>query len=445
MMQALDQKRLFVQDYYDIFLPYINKINAQKGRVMYAPRTVLFLTKDNILLPLAIELALPPSTPGGQKNSRVFTPKQQKDGVWPLAKAHVASVDTSFHEVVSHFMRTHACIEPFIIATNRQLSVLHPIHEVLSPHYKNTMDINQAARKALVCADGIIEDTFTPGQYTMEMSSVVYKLDWQFDQQSLPEDLIKRGMAERDPKSPHGIKLVISDYPYAADGLELWAALKDYMTDHIKLFYKNDKAVVQDTELQSWWTEAKTVGHGDKKDHPGWPTLNSIENLAYTLTTIAWVASCHHAAVNFGQYPYGGFMPNRPSMTRKLIPEQGTAEYKDLSDPKKWEKAFLALVSSQLQATIVMGTLEILSTHALDEEYLGQRVTPNWSDDPKVVNAFNKFSQRIKDVEQLINDRNADKSLKNRTGPVQLPYGLLHPTSPTPGLTGTGVPYSISI
>jgi hypothetical protein len=58
------------------------------------------------------------------------------------------------------------------------------------------MDINQAARKALVCADGIIEDTFTPGQYTMEMSSVVYKLDWQFDQQSLPEDLIKRSETE---------------------------------------------------------------------------------------------------------------------------------------------------------------------------------------------------------------------------------------------------------
>ena len=89
-------------------------------------------------------------------------------------------------------MRTHACIEPFIIATNRHLSVLHPVHRVLVPHYKNTMDINASARKALVNAGGIIEDNFTPGQYTMEMSSVVYKLDWRFDEQALPEDLIKR-------------------------------------------------------------------------------------------------------------------------------------------------------------------------------------------------------------------------------------------------------------
>lgn len=89
-------------------------------------------------------------------------------------------------------LRTHACIEPFIIATNRQLSVLHPVHQVLVPHYRNTLDINSAARKSLVNAGGIIECYFTPGKYTMEMSSVIYKLDWRFDEQALPEDLIKR-------------------------------------------------------------------------------------------------------------------------------------------------------------------------------------------------------------------------------------------------------------
>lgn len=250
-------------------------------------------------------------------------------------------------------------------------------------------------------------------------------------------------MAERDPSSPHGIKLVISDYPYAADGLELWAALKDYMTDHIRLFYDNDKAVVEDKELQSWWTELRTVGHGDKKDAPGWPTLNSIESLAYTLTTIAWVASGHHAAVNFGQYPFGGYMPNHPSMTRKLIPEQDILE-NELKTPTQRERTFLDTVSNQLQTTQVMSILEILSTHALDEEYLGQREPPNWSNDPKVLNAFDKFSQKTKDIEQLIHRRNNDKNLKNRVGPVQMPYELLLPTS-TAGLTGKGVPYSISI
>lgn len=60
-----------------------------------------------------------------------------------------------------------------------------------------------------------------------------------------------RGMAVRDSSAKHGLKLAIEDYPYAADGLEIWDALKEYMTDHVKIFYKNDKSVAEDTEHSS--------------------------------------------------------------------------------------------------------------------------------------------------------------------------------------------------
>ena len=82
-------------------------------------------------------------------------------------------------------------MEPFIIATHRQLSRLHPLYKLLIPHYLDTMDINQAARQSLINAGGIIERSFTPGKYSMEMSSTVYK-DWSFKEQGLPADLLKR-------------------------------------------------------------------------------------------------------------------------------------------------------------------------------------------------------------------------------------------------------------
>ncbi len=88
--------------------------------------------------------------------------------------------------------RTHAVIEPIIIATNRQLSALHPINLILVPHFKYTMDINSAARAVLISAGGIIESSFTPGKYCLELGALVYKLDWRFDQQGLPADLQKR-------------------------------------------------------------------------------------------------------------------------------------------------------------------------------------------------------------------------------------------------------------
>ena len=88
-------------------------------------------------------------------------------------------------------LNTHAVVEPFVIATNRQLSVLHPIYKLLYPHYRDTMNINALARESLVNADGIIEQSFLWGRYAMEMSSVIYK-DWVFPEQALPADLIKR-------------------------------------------------------------------------------------------------------------------------------------------------------------------------------------------------------------------------------------------------------------
>jgi len=88
-------------------------------------------------------------------------------------------------------LNTHAVVEPFIIATNRQLSVVHPVYKLLFPHYRDTMNINSLARKALVNADGIIEKTFLWGRYSLEMSAVIYK-DWSLHDQALPNDLVKR-------------------------------------------------------------------------------------------------------------------------------------------------------------------------------------------------------------------------------------------------------------
>lgn len=46
-----------------------------------------------------------------------------------------------------------------------------------------------------------------------------------------------RGMAIADENAKHGIKLVIEDYPFAVDGLELWSAIRDWVAEYVGLFY----------------------------------------------------------------------------------------------------------------------------------------------------------------------------------------------------------------
>jgi Lipoxygenase len=54
------------------------------------------------------------------------------------------------------------------------------------------MEINALAREYLISGGGIIESCFSPGKYSMELSSVAYGLEWRFDMEALPADLIRR-------------------------------------------------------------------------------------------------------------------------------------------------------------------------------------------------------------------------------------------------------------
>ena len=82
-------------------------------------------------------------------------------------------------------------IEPFVIATHRQLSVLHPIHKLLHPHFKDTMHINAIARQVALNANGLFEIAVFPGKYAVQWTSQLYK-DWVFTDDAVPTDLVKR-------------------------------------------------------------------------------------------------------------------------------------------------------------------------------------------------------------------------------------------------------------
>ncbi|PWA77611.1 linoleate 13S-lipoxygenase 2-1 protein [Artemisia annua] len=412
---------------------------------LYGSRTLMYLTPTGTLRPLAIELVRPPSN-GKPQWKRVFTPCWDATGawLWKLAKMHALAHDSGYHQLVSHWLRTHCCTEPYIIATNRQLSKMHPIHNLLHPHFRYTMEINALAREALINSGGIIESSFSPGKYSMELSSIAYGQLWRFDREALPADLIARGMAVEDPDSPHGLKLSVEDYPYANDGLILWDIIKDWVTNYVNHYYPEENLVESDKEIQEWWTEIRTQGHADKKDEAWWPVLKTPQDLIGILTTIIWVASGHHAAVNFGQYDYAGYIPNRGTIARVKMPCEDPTDDEWEAFKRRPEDELLSTFPSQIQASQVMAVLDVLSNHSPDEEYIGDKMEPSFEAVPQIKAAYEKFSGKLKELEGIIDLRNADETRKNRNGVGVIPYNLLKPFSKA-GVTSMGVPNSISI
>ncbi|CAL5041925.1 unnamed protein product [Urochloa decumbens] len=421
--EAVKNKKLFMLDYHDMLLPYVHAVRELDNTTLYASRTLFFLTADGTLWPIAIELTRPKSKNKPQWR-QVFTPGS--DGsvtgswLWQLAKAHVLAHDTGYHQLVSHWLRTHCCVEPYIIAANRQLSQMHPIFRLLHPHFRFTMEINAMARNLLISADGIIEGSFAPGKHCMDLSSAVYDKFWRFDMEALPADLIRRGMAVEGKDGK--LELTIEDYPYANDGLLIWDAIKEWVSDYVAHYYPSASDIAGDEELQGWWTEVRTKGHADKQDEPWWPVLDSRDSLIQVLSTIIWVASAHHAAVNFGQ-PQG--------------------------DAAAGVGVLLDTFPSQFQSTLALPVLDVLSTHSPGEEYIGTHADPAWLAEGKISSAFEKFRGRMMEIVAEIDDWNEDPERKIRHGAGVVPYVLLKPCYGDPAEKTTvmemGIPNSISI
>ncbi|CAI9106631.1 OLC1v1005835C1 [Oldenlandia corymbosa var. corymbosa] len=257
--EALKQKKLFMLDYHDILLPYVERVRKQEGTTLYGSRTLFYLTPDNTLTPVAIELVCPPID-GRPQYKEVFTPtwSSTRMWLWKLARAHVLAHDSGIHQLVSHWLRTHCCTEPYIIASHRQLSEMHPIYRLLHPHFRYTMEINALARQSLINAGGIIEQSFSPLKYSIELSSVAYDKLCQFDLQAMPADLIHSGMAEPDPT------------PEDPDNLKLTRYLKEWVTAYVKHYYPGPESIQSDEELQAWPTIARTTMPTEDQSKERW-------------------------------------------------------------------------------------------------------------------------------------------------------------------------------
>ncbi|KAL1085546.1 hypothetical protein V6Z11_D08G057600 [Gossypium hirsutum] len=382
-MKAALNERVFILDhhYLEQFLTMING----KSVCAYATRTILIAPDSSFvtLQPVAIELSL------------------------RVCKFHVASNDTAYHQLVCHWLQTHVVVELFIIATRRQLSLALP-EDLLESCITNDEDHNIFRGMA----KPRVRDEVVSGP----MEHVV---------RDKSSNKAAKGAEQEMFEVDAEVELVLEDYPYAKDGIKIWTAIETWVTEYCNVFYYNDNDVKEDEKIQEWWDEIKTRGHEDRQE--GWYNINTFESLLKVLTTLIWITSGLHAAVNFGQYGYGGWPPNRPMLLRKFLPRD-EKEMEDMDIIKFMEE----MLPDKFQMKLAIAVMDLLSQHTLDEVYLGQtspqKERPLIEDHKSIIQKkFRKFRESLEAIEQNIKERNKEYLLMNRWGYAKIPYKLLYP------------------
>ncbi|MFN6069425.1 MAG: lipoxygenase family protein, partial [Pseudanabaena sp.] len=132
---------------------------------------------------------------------------------------------------------THLVIEPFVIATNRQLASNHPLYILLKPHFQGTLAINDAAQSGLISPGGTVDKLLAGTIGSARALSVHGVKTFNFNESLLPIALKKRGVD--DPS-------LLPDYPYRDDALLIWEAISTWVKNYLSIYYANDNDIFKD-------------------------------------------------------------------------------------------------------------------------------------------------------------------------------------------------------
>lgn len=321
------------------------------------------------LVPVAIEH-------DAQGEVVVVTPEDHSR--WTIAKLLLQVADGNHHEMSTHLCRTHMVMEPFAIATPRQLARNHPINLLLEPHLRFLLARNEEARNRLI-KPGTYVDILLGSSLAGSLEIVQRSYaEWNFRDHAFPREIASRG-TDNSAQLP--------DYPYRDDGMLHWNAIVSYVEQYCAIYYAKDTDIVEDFELQAWADEIVNQGRIKNLTEDG--KLDTRTKLREILTQVIFTCSVQHSAVNFTQWDYMGFVPNMPlALFRE--PTVGETNILDYLPPQ-WNAA------KQLE---VMGGLALYRHDRLgdyDDQFEG---------DPRALRVLRAYQSELSRIEVEIHRRN---------------------------------------
>ena len=377
-------------------LPMFRHDDGERVRERWAPpvRALFYRGDDGHLRPVAIQIERRPDAP-------VFTPNDTEND-WLAAKLFTRCAEGNVHQVLSHAINTHFCMEPFVVALMRNLPVQHPVYKLMRRHCKYTLAINQGARVTLLAPNGVFDEFMSCGGPEMGHMKLALRAwaQWRFEHLRLPDDLRRRGVDD---------VTALPYYPYRDDALPLWRALGAYVRNTLAHFYATDQDLVDDHEMQDFWSDLIT--HGVPVERLPYASLSRLEDLYDLLQTVIFTVTVSHSAVNNLQFEHYAWVPNAPlGMHRPPPATKGAVTEDDLRE----------MLPDLEQSMGQIAISRALSTFGNDEEFLlpAEKWSRMYFYEPGPLAAqrefFSALRAQVAEIEQ-----------KNKSRPV--PYEILRP------------------
>ncbi|WP_158643486.1 lipoxygenase family protein [Ketobacter alkanivorans] len=415
------EDRLYVQDF--SMLAGLSSghqgADSDENRFVYSPVAFYAVTADGNprLLPIAIQMRQNDRDPAHW--DPVFVPHMPNamaygadvntaDWSWMVAKASVSCSSQIYHEFFEHLGRSHFLMESVAMATNRCLSINHPVYAILKPHLLGTLAINDFGRSTLVNDGGTVDRymSCTIEDFRQSAARAIYETD-------LLSLIPAVDLANREVNG-------IPYYPYRDDSVPLWNAIHAYVSEFLGVFYASSGDLVADLdvdnggELGDWWRELTTdlelEGSTGVLKGLNFGTLENLEDLVNVITFIIYTASVHHAAVN---YPQGDYYSNAllcPATVSRPTPVPGHTN----------KAYFMEFLPPETQAIFQMNQMMVLASFRFTR--LGYFESGAFNNDPRIDGVVAQFQNALADIGAAIDSRNAAL-------PATLRYHYMHPNN----------------
>lgn len=333
-------------------------------------------------VPLAIQID---QTQPDDEPNPVYYPDDR--WAWRIAKAFFEAADVSFHTGAGHIYRTHLLLEPFCMATPRQLPESHPIFILLRPHTRFTMPANAAAYKYFTSRSETYYKLYSGTLEETRNISIQDYLARDFRQLNLRRDLEARGVM-RQPSS----------FPYRDDALLWLEPIEQFVRRYVEACYADDDAIGSDVYLQKWAEELMDPNRGAVRRLVEDECLDTRDKLIELLAQVIFTAGPGHASQHYAGNFFYRYSPGAPAASHTSPPWKASER-----DEARWLQTLPNISLSRLQYAYNSFANFKYDRFGSYERYpLGTR--------PEAREAIEELRSALVEVQKKIDARNTDGS-----------------------------------